>query len=209
MEIKVSKDNYQIVPIDQVKPNTWNPKDKNTEEYRNVVKILRKRGQTRAVLVRELGDEYEILDGEQRWTGMKELGFDQILINNLGEVSDKEAMEITAWFQEQAPFQTVPLAQLVREIVLAREGDVSLPYSDNQIDEFLRISAPFEFNYNDDFERPDREGTKRISIRVTKSQYDFITETLEAVKEDIDSQNKLKEGDILVFVCDKVMEVMK
>lgn len=209
MEIKVSKDNYQIVPIDQVKPNTWNPKDKNTEEYRNVVKILRKRGQTRAVLVRELGDEYEILDGEQRWTGMKELGFDQILINNLGEVSDKEAMEITAWFQEQAPFQTVPLAQLVREIVLAREGDVSLPYSDNQIDEFLRISAPFEFNYNDDFERPDREGTKRISIRVTKSQYDFITETLEAIKEDIDSQNKLKEGDILVFVCDKVMEVMK
>jgi len=89
------------VPIDQVRPNTWNPKDKNTEEYEKVKLSIQKRIR-QPIIVRETDtNSYEIIDGEQRWTACKELAFENVLVYNEGKVSDQEARELTIFFSNK------------------------------------------------------------------------------------------------------------
>lgn len=90
-----------IVDINKVRPNTWNPKEgieestENKKHYEEIREEIRKKGLFEAITVREVGDEYEILDGYHRWTACKELGFTEIRINTLGEIDDKLARAIT------------------------------------------------------------------------------------------------------------------
>lgn len=211
MEIKVKPENYLIVPIEQVSPNTWNPKNKNTEEYNRLRKAIQLRGQIRAIHVREVGtDKYEIIDGEQRYTALKEEGYTHVLIYNEGVLDDQEARERTAWFQAQVPFNEVDLAYLVRDLVDSQGLDnIKLPYSDAEIQRFLKLSEPMDFSqFSTEFEAPEGTGTKRLAVKVTKSQYDFIRQVLEGAKMHLDPQDQTNEGNILVYVCDKVMEKM-
>ena len=70
------------VPIDKVEPNDYNPKKKDTPEYKKVVESLRVNGLKQPIFVREVdgNDNYVIVDGEQRWTAAKELGYKDIYI---------------------------------------------------------------------------------------------------------------------------------
>ena len=90
-----------IVKIDQVVPNTWNPKEsiedseENREHYEEIKEEINKKGLFEAITVREIvKDSYEILDGFHRWTACKELGYKEIRINTLGVIDDKLAREL-------------------------------------------------------------------------------------------------------------------
>jgi len=133
------------VPIDQVRPNTWNPKDKNTEEYEKVKLSIQKKGLRQPIIVRETDtNSYEIIDGEQRWTACKELAFENVLVYNEGKVSDQEARELTIFFQQQVPFNEVELLPLIKEIV-SYTGEYELPYTDKEVEERLKM---LEFDWN-------------------------------------------------------------
>lgn len=211
MEIKVKAENYLIVPIEQVQTNTWNPKNKNTEEYNRLKKTIERRGQIRAIHVREVGtDKFEIIDGEQKYNIFKELGYTHVLIYNEGILDDVDARERTAWFQAQVPFNEVDLAYLVRSLVESQgQENIKLPYSNAEIERFLKLSEPVDFSsFSTEFEAPEGSGTKRLTIKVTKTQYDFIKQVIEGAKMHIDPQAQTNEGNILVYICDKVMEKM-
>ena len=133
------------MPIDQVRPNTWNPKDKNTEEYEKVKLSIQKKGLRQPIIVRETDtNSYEIIDGEQRWTACKELAFENVLVYNEGKVSDQEARELTIFFQQQVPFNEVELLPLIKEIV-SYTGEYELPYTDKEVEERLKM---LEFDWN-------------------------------------------------------------
>lgn len=139
MKIQFNPEKLKIVPIEQVKPNTWNPKDKNTEEYSRVLDSVKKKGLRTPIVVRELGpDSYEIIDGEQRWTACKELAFKDILVYNEGNVSDQEARELTIFFQQQVPFNEIELLPLIKEIV-SYTGEYQLPYTQEEVEEKLKM----------------------------------------------------------------------
>ena len=84
------------VQIDKVEPNDYNPKEKDTPEYRNVVKSIQLNGLKQPIFVREVdgNDNFVIVDGEQRWTAANELGYKEIYIYNLGKISEEEANKI-------------------------------------------------------------------------------------------------------------------
>lgn len=157
MEIKFDPQKLKIVLIDQVKPNTWNPKDKNTEEYEKVKDSIRKKGLRMPIVVRQLAmDSYEIIDGEQRYTACLELGFKKVLIYNEGEVSDQEARELTIFYQQQVPFNEVELLSLIKEIV-TYTGEYQLPYSDKEVEEKLKM-LQFDWDqYNKEQESEEKE----------------------------------------------------
>lgn len=138
MEIKFDPTKIKIVPIEQVRPNTWNPKDKNTPEYEKVKDSVRKKGLRMPIVVREIDiDSYEIIDGEQRYTACKDLNFTQALIYNEGKVSDQEAKELTIFYQQQVPFNEIELLPLIKDIVSS--GEYQLPYTDKEIEEKLKM----------------------------------------------------------------------
>lgn len=139
MEIKFDQQKLKIVPIEQVRPNTWNPKDKNTPEFEKIKQGIKLKGLRMPIVVRELAkDEYEIIDGEQRYTACKELGFKNILIYNEGKVSDQEARELTIWYQQQVPFNEIELLPLIKEIV-SYTGEYQLPYTEKEVEERLKM----------------------------------------------------------------------
>jgi len=180
MEINFDPKKLKIVSIDEVRPNTWNPKPKGGKDYEKVKKSIEKKGLRGFIVVRE-NDGYEIIDGEQRWTSCTELGFDKVLIYNEGEVTDKEAKELTIWWQQQVPFDHLDLSYMISEMQ-ETFGELELPYSDEEVDEMLKISN-FDFDQYAS-ERPQDDSNpdvRTLALVMVKDKYDFIVAALDAV----------------------------
>lgn len=135
MGITFDKLKLKTVVIEEVRPNTWNPKNKDTEELEKVKASIKENGQMLPIFVRE-NNGYEIIDGEQRYLGCLEEGYKEILIYNFGQLEDNKAKALTIWFQQQVPFNRVEEAYLAMEII---EGGLELPYTMEEIGEMKEI----------------------------------------------------------------------
>ena len=176
--------NIKKVKIDEVEVNDYNPKAKETKEYQNVVKSLRINGLQQPIMVRELNGKYVIVDGEQRYTAAKELGFEEIYIYNFGEISDEDAKATTIWMEVQVPFDQIDLAPIVLEL---HEQGFELPFTDLQLDDFKHI-AEFDFDSyvaedNLPVKNDNSEKTYQIKIKLSKEQLDEINEAIKAMVE--------------------------
>jgi len=179
LEFTASK--IKLVSIDKISPNSWNPKKAGTPEYQKVKKSIQLKGLRGVVVVREMGDGYEIIDGEQRYTAAKELGFKEMYVYNEGQVSDKDAKELTIWYQQQVPFDKIDEAHLVNDLVISYP-DYQLPYSDNELASLKEIA---EFDWSGYGQQAggegDKEGFRTIHIPVTEGQYEIIMNALSKV----------------------------
>lgn len=176
--------NIKKVKIDEVEVNDYNPKAKETKEYQNVVKSLRINGLQQPIMVRELNGKYVIVDGEQRYTAAKELGFEEIYIYNFGEISDEDAKATTIWMEVQVPFDQIDLAPIALEL---HEQGLELPFTDLQLDDFKHI-AEFDFDSyvaedNLPVKNDNSEKTYQIKIKLSKEQLDEINEAIKAMVE--------------------------
>lgn len=142
--IEFDPKNIKIVPIDKIRANEWNPKVKDTEEYKKIVNSIQVNGFKQPIIVRSKKDgdtDYEILDGEQRWRACQELGFDKIYIYDAGDVPDDEAKSVTIWMETQVRFSELQLAPLVAEL---NELKIEMPYSDEEVEDYLNM-LKFDF----------------------------------------------------------------
>jgi len=163
----------KIVPISKVKRNSWNPKHEDTAEYRKIKSSIEREGQKVPIVVREKNGTLEIIDGQQRWTAMKELGMKQICVNNRGKVSDVDAMNGTLWYQLQAPLNIKMTAALTKEL---KEEGLETAFDFSSIEEFGAIT----------FDQPKLDTTSKekqfvLDIVMERSKYEIIVETLEAI----------------------------
>lgn len=159
-EIVFDQSKVSIVEIDKIKPNSWNPKTKDTNrvEFKEVKKSIDQKGLRSPIIVREIGkEEYEIIDGEQRWTACKELEYSKVLIYNEGKVDDQLAQELTIAYQTQVPFTEADIAKLIFDMYKKYESP-ALPYSENKIED-LRKLAEFDWDkyMNNTIELIDRD----------------------------------------------------
>ena len=180
MENNFDLTKVKVVPIEQVRPNTWNPKPKGGKAYEKVKQSIATNGLKSTIAVRE-NDGYEIIDGEQRWTACLELGFKKILIYNEGEVTDQEAKQLTIWWQQQVPFDPMDEAFLVAD--MADEfGDLELPYDIEEIEE-MKALANFSFDEYSDKEpsAPADSDVRTLALVMAKDKYDLIVGALDAV----------------------------
>jgi hypothetical protein len=180
MELDLKK--IKKVNIDDVRPNDYNPKEKNHIKVQQIKKSIELMGFKQPVQVRD-NNGYEILDGEQRWTAMKELGAKEIYIYDNGKVSDEEAKAETLRWQVQIPFDEVQLAPLVVELA---NLNIDIPFNEEEIEDYRKITE-FDFNqYNanrPDFEEED--GVKTLSIKMTEEAYNVVMRAIKKLQEDI------------------------
>lgn len=194
-EIHFDPKQLLIVPISQVRPNTWNPKDKNTKEFEIVKKSLETNGLRLPVVVRENKDGdslYEIIDGEQRWTGWGALGNDTVLIYNEGKVSDKKAKELTIWYEQKVPFNEVRLAELVADMVVNYEN-IELPFSESQIQDMVELVKfdwdSYDVNKDNNPEQKEDEEFRTLSVTCTKEQYEVIQQAIAKIRDEANDAN--------------------
>lgn len=183
-----------IIPIDKIKANSWNPKDADTKEFKQVVRSLELYGFRQPILVREAADGFEILDGEQRYTAATELGYTEVPVYNLGKISDTEAKAATIWMEVQVPFNEIDLSHLVVEL---HELDIALPYSEGEIEDFKHMS---EFNFDtfdDDEGEFDDMDVKTFKVTLGDEAYQIIMKALKKVQDD----NDCSEARALELIC--------
>lgn len=180
MELDIKK--IKKVNIDDVRPNSYNPKEKNHKKIEDIKKSIKLNGFKQPIQVRD-NNGYEIIDGEQRWTAMRELGYKEIYIYDNGKISDEDAKNETLWWQVQIPFDEVKLAPLVVE--LSNLG-LEVPFSTEELND-LKGLAEFDFGeYSSD--RPDFEdedGVKTLSIKMTEEAYNVIKRAIAKLQEEI------------------------
>jgi len=176
--MKIIENNF-VVAIDKVKPNGYNPKpdynstDELKAEFEKIKNSIRVHGQIDPIQVRELGKGmYEIVNGYHRWVAMKELGFKEIEIKNLGKMSRAEAIKKSLSFEElKIPLDIIESAKLIKELKDAEEDLSGLPYTEEEISNKIAL---LNFDWNDfEREKGEEDDTKKKEMTCPKCGYKF------------------------------------
>lgn len=172
----------QKTPIEQVTPNGWNPKEEATAEFEKLKASIETNGLMGAIAVREVKGGYEIIDGQQRYTAAKQLGYKNIYIYNEGKVTDTQAKALTIWWQQQVPFKPQLEAILVESLTI-EAPEIVLPYNELELSELLMPTEIDLTQYFDEVEEQQaKDGNVRtLALTMVKDKYDFICGALDAV----------------------------
>lgn len=192
-EFDISK--IKEVNIDSVRPNTWNPKEYNKTIIEYLKNSIDQMGFKQPLSVRQ-NNGYEILDGEQRWTAMRELGAKTIYIYDNGIVSDEDAKSETINWQIQVPFDPVKLAPIVLELA---ELNFTVPYSQKEILDFKELLGLNLDSRNEDKSQNGENETKTLSVKMSNEAY-YIVEQAIAKCREIDPDN-ISEARAIELIC--------
>lgn len=89
----------RVVPIGDVKPNTYNYRGMRKDVYEKEMKSIQEYGFIAPPHVRSSNEHgplgfYELIDGEHRWRACSDLGYKEIPVNDLGMVPDRKAKKL-------------------------------------------------------------------------------------------------------------------
>ena len=209
-KITVDPARLHVVDIKTVRPNTWNPKDKDTKEYRQVFESIKQNGLMGFIPVRKnpLGEsEWEIIDGEQRYTSCVELGYTKILIYDEGEVDDKRARELTIWWQAQVPFNELSLAKMVTNMI-EQYGDINTYFSAKQIAEMQELA---KFNFDQYQKAPDMpppptaDLLKNFMVQMKESAYNTLQDAIDRAKKH-QGNEEMNDAEALEFISQHFLD---
>lgn len=171
MKKQIITDN-RIVPLSQIRPNSWNPKLKWDEtpeglkNYRRLEKSIKQHGQVDPLLVREIASKrFEILNGFHRYSVMLEQGWTECEIKNLGKISDSKAKALSLATEDvKIPLDVIMRSKMVVELLgFDPEAEIDLPYDTEDIDSMKKLLA-FDWDAIQDPEKQIKEKDYAIII---------------------------------------------
>jgi len=90
---KLFEENMKEVSIADIVPNKINPNRMSSSVFKKLKVSIKKLGMLNPLVVRQIGEKYEIIDGEWRYRAAKELGFSNVLCK-IVEVDDEEVKQL-------------------------------------------------------------------------------------------------------------------
>ena len=166
-------------------------------EYEKIKESLRIAGQIQPILVRELDDgTFELVNGYHRWEAMKELGYKQIEVKNLGKLDFDTAVSRALLTEDtKVPIDMIELAELMKKIVTPEKPldywAELLPYDADLIKSKIDL---LDF----DFDQYETEG-EGVSLADLSYTFKFKDESgLAKVKDYFEQFPKEERGDALV-----------
>jgi ParB-like chromosome segregation protein Spo0J len=152
----------QLLPLDKVHPNSWNPNKQTERQFEAEVESICSNGFIAPILVRASKKGFEILDGEHRYKAMKII-IDKKLsgVENVPELvaakqipaivieaNDSKAKKLTIIMNETRGRAELGELALLLDSISEDMGDellVGLPYSEKQLKDLLSLS---EFDWD-------------------------------------------------------------
>ncbi|MEZ6068295.1 MAG: ParB/RepB/Spo0J family partition protein [Planctomycetaceae bacterium] len=113
------------LPIERIRPNAFNPRRATKADVEALAESLSQR-QLHPIVVRPVGQGFEIVAGERRWSAAKHLHW-QTILATVVEMTDREAID--ACIAENAQRQDLNPIEKARAIALI----TSQGYSDRQV----------------------------------------------------------------------------
>jgi len=142
-------------------PNPWNPNKTKPRQQKAIAESLATYSQIIDIIVRPIGDRYQIIDGEHRYDEL----LDDVYVTVLHGLSNADAKKLTIILNEtRGEANKIELAQLLAD--LSNELDAeellnALPYEQNELDELVKLAEVDwnNFDNSDDGEQqPDFKG---------------------------------------------------
>lgn len=138
------------VPIDTIEPNTWNPNVMSEWKAEKEQASITKFGFLDPVTVRSGRDtgklfaKKQIIDGEQRWRAANALGMSDVLILDVGRMSDAEAMTLTDILNNLRGENDPERWTRMVDVVKVQQPDLLklLPYRDHELKALLHTPDP-------------------------------------------------------------------
>lgn len=87
-------DNFVSIPIADLIKASWNYKTDDPAKAKILKANIQRNGQIENILVRDIGDKFEVVNGNHRLDAMIELGIPEAICYNLGGISDEQAYRI-------------------------------------------------------------------------------------------------------------------
>lgn len=150
MEIK-----YLAVDPKKLIKNPWNTNMVDPENQKKLDNSVKRFGMFKPLICRELANgSLQILGGEHRAESAVRLGYREVTIINLGQISDEKAKEISLVDNGRyGTDDTLQLAELLKELGEIEDISSYMPYSDSDLDSiFASTSISL-----DDLELPDSD----------------------------------------------------
>ncbi len=192
------------IPADQMKPNLWNVNRVPEDVYSKIRESIRREGLVEPLVVRPLGDCFEILGGEHRWRICKEdLGY-ETLPCVVVDLDDRRAKILSINLNELKG-QPVPdlLAKLVHDLsaeVSLEDLASQLPYSKGELDdllESLKIPDGLESFLKEEAARAERERPQVVSFVVEDEA--LVERAIQAAKDR--GGPGMSRGQALMAIC--------
>jgi len=217
-EKRIEENHMEWVDINLVIPNSYNPKDtdSNNDRYQSIVAGIKEMGMNSPVDVREIaGGYYEIIDGFHRWKACKEeCGYTRIPISSWGKISDDQAKKITILKEKaRVPLDLIKTSHILNQLAQDTSLDklaLQLGYKLPELQEDIKLVS---FNWKD-YDKTKNGGSgdggventpneiRTLSIVTTLEQYQVIQQAIEKAKKagETDSESRALElicGDYL------------
>jgi ParB family chromosome partitioning protein len=179
------------IEVGKLKPNPWNPNRMSEEMYHKLKAYVKREGLVEPIVVRPVGDGYEILGGFHRWKIAKELGYETVLCAVV-ELDDRRAKILSINLNEmKGESVSSLLSELVHDLsqeLTLEDLESQLPYSEAELKdalELMKIPDGLEAYLDEEVARAERERPHILS---------FVVEDVEAVEKAIESASQRNGG---------------
>lgn len=171
----VDQAKYKLIDISRCVKADWNYKDDNEELTTKLMENIKRNGQVENLLVRTLDTGFlEVVNGNHRYEALKRLGAKQVMVYDLGEITNAEAYRIAVETNE-TKFATdqVKLADLIKDMTQQFSTEdlvATMPYSSEQLGNFISMTDFDWDNYNQPTEHsateddPDKDSALHIKL---------------------------------------------
>lgn len=166
----------ETMNIDNLVKAGWNYKTDGTEEQINkLIKSIEYDDSAGILAVRKLNDKYEVIDGNHRLEALQRIGWQQIQVENFGDISKAKAIIIArrrnhVWFDDDLKaFSDLIKNDVLPEIDTDTLKDI-LPDTPDEIDNLVNFGN-FDWEEPIEKEPKDNDGKKTIVVKVDESVY--------------------------------------
>lgn len=152
---RLTPEKYECIEVGKLTLPPWNWKRKDPARSLKIAKSLERFGQLKNIVVRQVGERYEVLDGAEIMVAAKTLNMSHLLAYNLGVLSNDEAKVIAMSVDlNKMEVDILWLAKHLKEVALADTQVASTtPYSEEDLQQ-IRLLLDFKWGIFDEEENP-------------------------------------------------------
>lgn len=135
-----------LISIEKIKPNSWNPNEMDQDTFEHLMNDINENGFGDPITVRPIQGagpyEYEIVDGEQRFTAAVKLGYLEVPCF-IEEVDDFEARVLTIRRnKERGAFNPLKLAEnilFLQKRFNAKQLEKMIGFKEAELKDYLKL----------------------------------------------------------------------
>ena len=182
----------ETIPIEKITPNPWNPNEQDEFMRERLSKSMGRYGQVVEIIVRETTDgSYEIIDGEHRYKEALAQGKTELIVNNLGKVSDDRAKILTMAMNEiHGDRDALKLSRLLNDISEDENWSVFaeiVPFSALELKTILALAddiegPPLKKDEENEGDHGSTEVWVDLKIAINEEKFDQVRNLMEMAK---------------------------